>query len=384
MDYFKIELAKFVESEFPGMRYKIVNEDTHWFYIQACSFPFLEDNDSEMFHYEFNWGNHGDVVLENEINHNVYNGVWKKIRKYLKYHITDPRVECLKLHEKGRNDCCWKLKKGDYNGTWKDGILILRSIFGPVINEFINKELASCLEEEEKEYDKEYIPLKKVRTRLPSEGNKGTWNGERRGYSKFVFDKDCTPPKKTYSNPGTIGNVANLLGDQNPEVNFKNNFPQFDRDGGTKIFCNNDGIALGDGTPFKVVFEEGIMEYLDEKEIFAGKTVNRERLHEEAFKRMANELGVSVDMLKTFKGDLDAAKRLITPKLPTTDDVLKKYGNPHCIHRVFHECEDCKTLLLVPRVYHDNVEHLGGIYVASRIIIIRHNKESKDKYKMEV
>lgn len=389
MDDFKIELTMFVESEFPGMRYKIVDKDKQWFYIQACSFPFLDENDSEKFHYEFNWEYHEDAVLEIEIK----NPVWKDLRDYLKCHIPaddDSPVECLNLHEDDRMDCCWRLKKSEYK-TWKDGILTLRSIFDPVITEFIKKKIAGCL------WDDSIIPLSCLIKKLPAEGEHGHWTGER-GNSTFIFNKDWTPKNKWYNNPDeiSIGKLAKYLDDDSPSVDYICGFPQFDRDGGTK-----------DRKPLTVVFEEGIEPYLDPNEIIKkrGKNVDRENLHEEAFQRMAkkyesyfatkhdskneskndskNNIDILVDKLKTFKGDTDAAGRLQTKWGVSEDDVFELCHNPKKIHRVLHEYEDCKTVLLVPRLYHDHADHVGGIYEVSRRVIERHNKECKEKGKSE-
>ena len=197
--------------------------------------------------------------------------------------------------------------------------------------------------------------------RVPAEGSAGNWSGAR-GNSDYVFKMDHRPKNKGYSNPDnkTFGELASELGDDKPSVKFRNNSPVFDKDPGTKS-----------GKPIETKIGEGIDKYLNKDQIRAngGKKVNRQALHEEVFKRMANELGISVDELKVFKGDLAAAERLAKEWGCSIDDVFARCRNPKRIQRVLHECEDGMTVQLVPRLYHDNVIHNGGIEaVVSKIL----------------
>ena len=97
--------------------------------------------------------------------------------------------------------------------------------------------------------------------------------------------------------------------------------------------------------------------------------INRNNLHEETFRRLAQQTGKTVDEIKVFKGDLAAAERLAKKWQCSVDEVFARCNNPKRIQRVLHECEDGKTVQLVPRLYHDNVNHDGGIEkVAAEIL----------------
>lgn len=203
--------------------------------------------------------------------------------------------------------------------------------------------------------------IKIKKTRMPINGKYGSWSGKR-GDSEFVLKKDHRPKNKGYNNPDnkTIGEQAKELGDDNPAVKFKNGYPDFDKDPGTKS-----------GKPLQANIDEGIDKYLDIDKIRSngGKNVNRQTLHEEVFRRMADNLGISVDELKVFKGDLAAAERLAKKWGCSVETVFARCNNSKRIQRVLHECEDGKTVKLVPRLYHDNVSHNGGIeIVASKIL----------------
>lgn len=199
------------------------------------------------------------------------------------------------------------------------------------------------------------------KTRMPINGKAGNWSGER-GNSEYVLEKDYRPKNKGYNNPNnkTIGEQAKELGDDNPAVKFKNGYPDFDKDPGTKS-----------GKPLQAKIDEGIDKYLDIDKIRSngGKNVNRQTLHEEVYRRMADKLGISVDELKVFKGDLAAAERLAKKWGCSVETVFARCHNPKHIQRVLHECEDGKTVKLVPRLYHDNVSHNGGIEVVVSTIL---------------
>lgn len=210
---------------------------------------------------------------------------------------------------------------------------------------------------------KSYV-VKRRKPQTPNNGVKGKWNGEK-GNSEFVFDPNVTPPNKNYANleGKTFAELGNDVNDKHPSVNFRNNYPVFDKDGGTP-----------DGKPLQVFFENGIGEYINHDEVLRkkGKNINRDKLHEEVYERLAKQLGKMVDEIKVFKGDLAAAERLADKWNCSVDEVFRRCNNPKRVQRVPHECEDGKTVQLVPRVYHDYVSHDGGIErVAAEILAQR-------------
>lgn len=207
--------------------------------------------------------------------------------------------------------------------------------------------------------------VKRRKPRTPNNGINGKWNGEK-GNSEYVFDPNVTPPNKNYSNleGKTFAELGDDVNDKQPSVNFRNNYPVFDKDGGTP-----------DGKPLQVFFENGIGEYIDSGEVLRkkGKDINREKLHEEVFKRLAKQLGKTVDEIKVFKGDLAAAERLAGKWNCSVDEVFRRCNNPKRVQRVPHECEDGKTVQLVPRIYHEYVPHNGGVErVAAEILAQQH------------
>ena len=194
----------------------------------------------------------------------------------------------------------------------------------------------------------------------PLNSDLGHWTDER-GNSDYVFNKNAKPSSKNYGNPKgkTFGEMGKDLGDPNPKVRFEKGEPVF-RDPATKS-----------GKPLEVTFDEGIDQHIDKGKVIAtnGGKVDRQRLHEEAFKRLAEKLGVSVDELKVFKGDSEPVKRLMERWGCSEEEVWRRCNNPHHIQRVFHEMKDGKTVQLVPRMYHDNVTHKGGIEKVVRSIL---------------
>jgi hypothetical protein len=204
-------------------------------------------------------------------------------------------------------------------------------------------------------------PVNSKKYRVPGNKN-GHWAGPK-GDSEYILDLNRVPSQKTYDNPlgKTVKELGEDLNDPNPSVLFRNGYPVFDKDGGTAT-----------GKPLQVFFEEGIDKYIDKEEVIRkkGKNINRQELHEEAFKRMAQAMGISVDELKVFKGDEAAARRLADEWGCSLDEVFSRCNNPHRIQRVLHECEDGKTIQLVPRLYHySGMVHNGGIEkVASELL----------------
>ncbi len=198
------------------------------------------------------------------------------------------------------------------------------------------------------------VDTKHKTPRTPQNNKNGKWIGEK-GNSEYVLDRNNRPSQANHGNPGnkTVGEMGDELNDPNPSVKYKNNYPVFDKDGGTV-----------DGKPLQTTFENGIGEYLDRDEIIRkrGKNINRENLHEAAYRKIAEQLGVSVDEVKVFKGDKAAAERLAQIWGCSIDEVFDMCNNPKKISRVLHECEDGKTVQLVPRLYHyTGLAHFGGV-----------------------
>ena len=196
---------------------------------------------------------------------------------------------------------------------------------------------------------------------LPQKG--GTWSdADNPGNGEWKFDPEYRPKNKTYNNleNKTIKEMGEDLGDDSPSVKYENGEPIFDKDPGAK-----------EGKPYEVEFENGIGEYLNDDEINAknGRNINRESLHEEFYERLANQLDVSVDEVKVFKGDSAAADRLSNEWGCATEEVWSRCDNPNHVQRVPHECPDKKTVQLVPRLYHDHVAHVGGVEAYSSEVL---------------
>lgn len=198
-----------------------------------------------------------------------------------------------------------------------------------------------------------YKAASKSRPVVPQNGSKGHWDGER-GNSTYILNPDSRPSNNNYRNPDnlTVKEMGKQLNDPNPSVKYQNGHPVFDKDGGTS-----------DGKPLQADFPSGIEDYINYDEVRRknGKNINRQKLHEEAFRRIAQKMGKSVDEIKVFKGDEAAAERLADKWNCSVDEVFKRCNNPERVQRVLHECEDGKTVQLVPRLYHDGVRHSGGI-----------------------
>lgn len=195
----------------------------------------------------------------------------------------------------------------------------------------------------------------------PHNTDLGQWTGER-GNSTYVFNNKAKPSSKNYGNleGKTYEEMGKDLGDPEPQVRFKKGNPVFDRDPATKT-----------GKPMEIKLSEGIQEYIDKNEVIAthGNKVNRQNLHIEAFDRMAKKYGMSPEELKVFKGDSAPVSQLANKWGCSEKEVWKRCNNPHHIQRVLHEKADGKTIQLVPRMYHDNVTHKGGVEKVVRSIL---------------
>ena len=185
----------------------------------------------------------------------------------------------------------------------------------------------------------------------------GYWVNEKlfRLYPGYVI-----PNGNQHKNPygKTSRKLAQELGDPRPEIKFKDGYPVFDRDGGTK-----------DGKPLFVVMPEGIGKYLKKEQLVGTGKKDRQRLHIEAFKAMSEKYGMDYDELQVFKGNSEPVDRLRKKWNCSENAVWKRCGNPHRIMRVLHECEDCKTIQLIPWLYH-HVDHSGGIERISQLALM--------------
>lgn len=185
-----------------------------------------------------------------------------------------------------------------------------------------------------------------ILSNIDAKPQKGVWLGEK-GNSKYVLNKDFRPKDgNSYNNPEnkTVGQLGKDMGDENPSVSFIDSCPIFDKD-----------YATCEGKPYFVKFEEdrGIGEYLVIK-------LDRRKLHEECFRRLAAQLGKSVDEIKVFKGDAEPINRLAEKWECSEKEVWERCKNPNKVQRVWHECKDKQTVQLVPRLYH-MIPHTGGI-----------------------
>lgn len=197
---------------------------------------------------------------------------------------------------------------------------------------------------------------KGVKHRSPNNGKKGNWTGQK-GNSKYV--RNPNQKLNIQGEEKTIKEWADDLETDNISVPYKNGRADFGnvKDPGTKT-----------GKPLKCQIDEGIDKYLNRDEMLKGGKVNREKLHEEAYKRLAQSQNKTVDEIKAFKGDAAAVERLMKKWNCSKQEVLNRCDNPKNIKRVLHECEDCKTIILVPEVYHKGMAHNGGIEAVSRAI----------------
>ncbi len=159
------------------------------------------------------------------------------------------------------------------------------------------------------------------------------------------------PNGSQHKNPQgkTCGQILDELNDKNGRIIIKNGEPVFDKDGGTL-----------NGKPLKASFPEGIDSFLKPDELRRGSKINRNKLHDEAFRRIAKEYGMDIDELQVFKGNSAPVENLMQKWNCSEQEVYNRCRNPHRIARVLHECKDGKTVQLVPWVYH-HFPHTGGI-----------------------
>ena len=156
--------------------------------------------------------------------------------------------------------------------------------------------------------------LIKFKPRLPKRN--GHWTGEP-GNSTWVPDPQHKPKNKGYNN----------MKDKNMEQIMKEQ----------KV----KGIPYKDGIPDFSSVSKGKVSFDWEKELgkdgvkkLTGPKKDRKELHEKAFEKLAKEWGMTVDEVKNFK---------------------------EVNNLVWHEDIDCKTLQLIPREIHDNINHTGGV-----------------------
>jgi len=180
----------------------------------------------------------------------------------------------------------------------------------------------------------------------------GSWSGEK-GESMFMpNDLDATPKRGAYSNMRNL-TWREILKENECEngVPYKNG--EIDYEAINRVYA-------------KVVFDgdKGIGEYLRPK----NGNYDRVYLHEEAYRRLAEQKGVSIDEIKIYKGDSEPVERLMSQWNSLEQDVWKRCGNPDKRIRVFHECTDGRTVILVPRELHDHLSHCGGVEMYDRAL----------------
>lgn len=144
---------------------------------------------------------------------------------------------------------------------------------------------------------------------------KGRWSGER-GNSFWLPDNlNAIPKRNGYSNPSKK-TWKQILEEYNCKkgIPFKNGEPDFKAAGLVKAEIN-----IGD-----------IGRYLKPK----GSGVEREYLHTEAFKLLAEKWHKPYQWVKSYKENNNL---------------------------VWHELTDGHTLVLVPREIHDHINHAGGV-----------------------
>lgn len=159
------------------------------------------------------------------------------------------------------------------------------------------------------------------------------------------------PSGSQHKNPSgkTCGQILNALNDADGVIKFKHGEPIFDKDGGTM-----------NGEPLQASFPEGIDQFLNPTELQNGVKINRNKLHDETFRRIAKSYGIDEDELQVFKGNSAPVSKLMEKYNCSEQAVYNRCRNPYRLARVLHECKDGKTVQLVPWVYH-HIPHSGGI-----------------------
>ena len=146
--------------------------------------------------------------------------------------------------------------------------------------------------------------VKEISKGCPIEGNGGYWDGER-GNSNWILNKEYVPQK--YNPDGmTFGEILDKFNIENPKILFKEGYPDF------------SGISKG---------EVQIDEF----------TSSRADNFTQADEKLSKQWEISPEDVATWRKE-------------------NRY--------TWHECEDCKTMQLVPSEIHGNVNHFGGVSIA--------------------
>ena len=146
--------------------------------------------------------------------------------------------------------------------------------------------------------------VKEIPKGCPIEGNGGNWDGER-GNSNWILNKEYVPQK--YNPDGmTFGEILDKFNIENPKILFKEGYPDF------------SGISKG---------EVQIDEF----------TSSRADNFTQADEKLSKQWEISPEDVATWRKE-------------------NRY--------TWHECEDCKTMQLVPSEIHGNVNHFGGVSIA--------------------
>ena len=146
--------------------------------------------------------------------------------------------------------------------------------------------------------------VKEISKGCPIEGNGGNRHGER-GNSNWILNKEYVPQK--YNPDGmTFGEILDKFNIENPKILFKEGYPDF------------SGISKG---------EVQIDEF----------TSSRADNFTQADEKLSKQWEISPEDVATWRKE-------------------NRY--------TWHECEDCKTMQLVPSEIHGNVNHFGGVSIA--------------------
>lgn len=168
----------------------------------------------------------------------------------------------------------------------------------------------------------------------------GNWSGVR-GDSKWSPDRN-TVPKKYNPNNKTWGQILDENGIDG--IDYLDGEADL-----TKISVLQTTIDFD--TELSAKAKDGLL----------SPKKNRQHLHMEVFEKMAKENGCSVDMIRVMKGDSEPVERLMKQINCSEQEVWDMCKNPGRVQRVIHECPDCKTVLLVSKEVHDNINHSGGV-----------------------
>lgn len=146
--------------------------------------------------------------------------------------------------------------------------------------------------------------VKEISKGCPIEGNGGNRDGER-GNSNWILNKEYVPQK--YNPDGmTFGEILDKFNIENQKILFKEGYPDF------------SGISKG---------EVQIDEF----------TSSRADNFTQADEKLSKQWEISPEDVATWRKE-------------------NRY--------TWHECEDCKTMQLVPSEIHGNVNHFGGVSIA--------------------